>query len=153
MRVTRLIVPIAVAGVVLAGCANAKDAGGSATATPTAVADNGIKDLSAAEIVAKAAQATDAAGSYRVKGEITQEGQRLNADVQIKSKDISGDDHDEPGQGQGAADRDGPLPPGRPGAVEDLRGSGGGDPRHPVQGQVGEDLHVQQGVVRVRDHR
>jgi hypothetical protein len=79
-----------VAGLVLAGCTNAKDPGGSATATTT-VADNGVKDLSAAEIVAKAATATDAAGSYRVKGEITQEGQRLNADVQIKGKDISGD--------------------------------------------------------------
>jgi hypothetical protein len=80
-----------VAGVVLAGCVNAKDAGVGAAPATTAPADNGIKDLSAAEIVAKAAQATDGAGSYRVKGEITQEGQRLNADVRIKGKDISGD--------------------------------------------------------------
>jgi hypothetical protein len=83
-------VPIVLAGLVLAGCTNAKDPGAAAV-TPTKAADNGVKDLSAAEIVAKAAQATDAAGSYRVKGQITQVGHQLKADVRIKRKDISGD--------------------------------------------------------------
>jgi hypothetical protein len=89
VRLVRLLVPIAVAGVVLTGCVNAKDPIGGAV-TPTAVPDNGVKDLPVAEIVAKAAAATDAAGSYRVKGLITQNGQQFNADVQIKSKDLSG---------------------------------------------------------------
>jgi hypothetical protein len=40
--------------------------------------------------VEKAAAATDAAGSYRVTGEVTHEGERLNADVRIKGKDIYG---------------------------------------------------------------
>ncbi len=92
MRLSRLLVLVAVAGVVLAGCANPKDLtpnGGNAPAT-TGPADNGIKDLTAAQIVAKAAAATDAAGSYRVKGEVSHDGQRVNADVRIKGKDIAG---------------------------------------------------------------
>ncbi|GIH10737.1 hypothetical protein Rhe02_88040 [Rhizocola hellebori] len=88
MRFARLLVPIALTSVVLAGCVNTKDPSGGAA--PTTVADNGVKDLPVAEIVAKAAAATDAAGSYRVKGEVTQDGRKLSVDAQIKSKDVSG---------------------------------------------------------------
>jgi hypothetical protein len=86
----RLLVPVAVAGVMLTGCADVKELKPESTPSATAPADNGIKDLSAAEIVNRAATATDAAGSYRVKGEVTHQGQRLFADVVIKNKDISG---------------------------------------------------------------
>lgn len=90
MQVSRLLAPVAVAGLLLTGCADAKEATPGNTPSATVPADNGIKDLSAAEIITRAAAATDAAGSYRVRGEVMHEGHRFVADVNVAGKDLAG---------------------------------------------------------------
>jgi hypothetical protein len=86
VRIARLFVPIALAGLVLAGCA-AKGVAPTASPVP---ADNGVKALSADEILNKATAALNEAGSFRVKGDMTEEGQTFSVDLKIKGKDAAG---------------------------------------------------------------
>jgi hypothetical protein len=85
VRIARIIVPIALASLVLAGCATKKD-----NPTSIAPADNGIKSLSADEILTKATTALNEAGSFHVKGDMTEEGTTVNVDLKIKGKDAIG---------------------------------------------------------------
>jgi hypothetical protein len=76
-------VPIALAGLVLVGCAKTGT-------TPQAPADNGVKALSAQEILDKAIAALTEAGSFHVKGDMTEEGTKINIDLKMKGKDAAG---------------------------------------------------------------
>jgi hypothetical protein len=87
VRIARLFVPIAVAGLVLAGCAAKKDAANTPSPTP---ADNGVKALSADEILNKATAALLEAGSFHVKGDISEEGAKFTVDLKIKGTDAAG---------------------------------------------------------------
>lgn len=93
MRTTRLIPRLLLAGVaataaLLAGCTQ----GGTPGTEPTtpAPASNGVADLSADEILTKAGEALDKATSYRVKGEMTEEGEAVTIDMVVAGEDIAG---------------------------------------------------------------
>lgn len=93
MRTTRFIPRLLLAGVaataaLLAGCTQGGTPGTEST-TP-APASNGVADLSADEILTKAGEALDKATSYRVKGEMTEEGQAVTVDMVLAGDDIAG---------------------------------------------------------------
>jgi hypothetical protein len=90
MRIMRMLVPLALAGALLAGCGGAEDSG-SPDATPGAPAptDNGVEALEPNAIVQKAIAALTAAKSYSVKGEI-KEDQTLGIDFKISGDDLAG---------------------------------------------------------------
>ena len=85
MRIARFFVPIALAGLVLAGCATKN--GGT---TPIVPVDNGVKALSAQEILDKATAALNEAGSFHAKGDVTEEGTTISVDLKMKGKDAAG---------------------------------------------------------------
>lgn len=92
MRVIRILAPLALAGLLAAGCA---EQDGNGTASPSApaassAADNGVANLAPDEILKKAAAALDKAGSYRIKGEVTSDGEKMSMDVKTKGKDVIG---------------------------------------------------------------
>lgn len=89
MRVARVLVPLAVAGMVLAGCGD-RTAGGATWSAPSAPAGNGVADLTADEILKKTNAALKAAGSFHVKGQREDEGSTLSIDLKIKGKDLAG---------------------------------------------------------------
>lgn len=90
MRLTRALVPLALAGALLAGCGDSnQDSEGSGTPT-TAPASNGVADLTPDEIVDKAAAALDAAKSYRMQGDINDEGQTMTLDFKVAGEDVLG---------------------------------------------------------------
>ncbi len=85
MRIARMLVPVALAGLVLVGCAKTPS-----TTASQAPADNGVKALSATEILAKAQAAMTEAGSFHTKGDISQDGQKISIDLKFKGKDAAG---------------------------------------------------------------
>lgn len=85
MRLARVFAPIAIAGLVMAGCAVQKG-----PVTPAAPPDNGVKALTASEILTKATAALNEAGSFHVKGDMTEEGTKLSIDLKLKGKDAAG---------------------------------------------------------------
>ncbi|WP_306207191.1 hypothetical protein [Actinoplanes sp. RD1] len=88
---------LALAGAALAGCGNSDGGGGNAGApapavsTSAAPADNGVAELGADAILAKAKTALRAAGSYRLKGDIVQDGQPMKLDFKVAGKDLAGE--------------------------------------------------------------
>ncbi|NJP34414.1 hypothetical protein [Micromonospora thermarum] len=89
MRVARVLVPLAVAGMVLAGCGD-RTAGGATWSAPSAPAGNGVADLTADEILAKATAALDKAGSFQIKGQAREDGTTMSVDLKVQGKDLVG---------------------------------------------------------------
>jgi len=88
MRITRALMPLALAGVVLAGCGGD---GNRPTATkPPAPTDNGVSALAPNEIVQKATAALEGAKSYQIKGDIDPDGQQMYLHFKISGKDLIG---------------------------------------------------------------
>jgi hypothetical protein len=79
-----LLVPVAASFALLAGCT---DTGPAATPTPTT---NGVEALEADEILERAREALDAAGSYRVKGAGEADGEDVDVDIVISGDDVRG---------------------------------------------------------------
>jgi hypothetical protein len=92
MRLTRALVPLALAGVLLAGCGGGADEGGTPGDAPASLAsaENGVAALEPKAIVDKAVAALDSAKSYSVKGEIASAGQKIGLDVKVVGDDVSG---------------------------------------------------------------
>jgi hypothetical protein len=88
MRITGVLMPLAVAGVILAGCGD----GGprpSATTSP-APTDNGVSALAPDEIVRKAAAALEGAKSYEITGNVDSDGEETYLHLKISGKDVIG---------------------------------------------------------------
>lgn len=94
MRIARFIVPIALAGALVAGCADTSTfnpANNSLSPTPSPVpTSNGVDALEAKEILEKATAALKTAGSYRYKGDFTEEDVTVTMDVKVQGKDLHG---------------------------------------------------------------
>lgn len=84
-------IPIALAAALVAGCGNADDAGTPApAATSASPAGNGIADQTPDEILKQAKAALLSAKSYRLKGDVVEEGENLSLDLAISGKDVQG---------------------------------------------------------------
>ena len=86
MRARLVLVPIALAAALVAGCNTKSD---EAT-TPPAASDNGVASLTADEILARATTALNSAQSFKAKGEITSDGNKVGIDMQFSGKDFKG---------------------------------------------------------------
>jgi hypothetical protein len=89
MRARLVLVPIALTAVFLGGCATSTP-GTSATSSPPGPTDNGISALTPEEILTRAQTALGAASSYRMKGEVTEDGQTAKVDLQNGGENIKG---------------------------------------------------------------
>jgi hypothetical protein len=82
----------ATAALLLTGCQG--DGGGdnapAAAPVSAAPADNGVAALTAEQILERARTAMQGAASFRVKGEMTEDGQAVALDFKTKGKDLSG---------------------------------------------------------------
>jgi hypothetical protein len=83
VRTSRLLISLAAAAILVAGCGSAADQPEVTTTTSRAPAPNGVEKLSAAGIVAKARKAAEQASTVHVKGDITEKGQRIRFDVRL----------------------------------------------------------------------
>ncbi len=88
MRARLVLVPIALAAALVAGCKT--DSGGGGTATPPPATDNGVANLSADEILARATTALASAKSFKAKGDIMSDGTKVSIDVQFSGTDLKG---------------------------------------------------------------
>jgi hypothetical protein len=90
------MVPLALAGVLLAGCGNqdngGTDTGGTDAGAPasSAPADNGVAALEPKAVVDKAVAALGSAKSFSLKGDITTEGKKIGLDVKVSGDDVLG---------------------------------------------------------------
>ncbi|MCU7724263.1 hypothetical protein ODJ79_11105 [Actinoplanes sp. KI2] len=73
-----------------AAAAPTESATATATGTASAAAGNGVAGLTAAEIVTKAKAALKDAKSFRAKGTTTEDGQKLNLDMEVRGTDALG---------------------------------------------------------------
>jgi hypothetical protein len=85
MRARLVLVPVALAAVLLTGCVTK-----AGQTTPTEAPDNGVSALSADEILAKAKTALGAATSFHLKGDITEDNVKSSVDLTYKGKDGKG---------------------------------------------------------------
>lgn len=83
MRPRRLLVSLAATAIVITGCGSTTDSPVSTATTSRALAPNGVEKLSAAGIVAKARQATEQASAVRIKGDVSDSGQRIRFDMHL----------------------------------------------------------------------
>jgi hypothetical protein len=95
MRAARAFIPVALlAAALAAGCNKSNDpgTGGGSTvaATSAAPTPNGVADLAPAEILDKAKTALAGASSFRAKGDINAEGQKIAIDLKSKGNDLTG---------------------------------------------------------------
>ena len=83
-KIAHALFPVLLAVTAVAGCGkiNLKE--------PSGPKDNGVAALSADEILAKARTAMINAGSFRMKGDVTQEGGKLSLDTKRRGGDIAG---------------------------------------------------------------
>jgi hypothetical protein len=88
MRIRYALVPLALAGALLAGCGG--DGGAAPKPKSTAPTANGVSALSPTEILDKATAALESAKSYRIKGDIDSDGQKLSLDFKISGKNLLG---------------------------------------------------------------
>jgi hypothetical protein len=88
MRARLVLVPIALAAALVAGCST--KSGGEGTTTPPAPSDNGVASLTADEILARATTALASAKSFKVKGDATDDGTKVSLDAQFSGKDFKG---------------------------------------------------------------
>jgi hypothetical protein len=93
MRVTHVLVPIAIATTVLAGCGGQADTGNpapSAVATSSSPTTNGVADLAAEEILTKAIAALKKAGSFQFKGDMVNNGEKMSLDLKVQGDNLLG---------------------------------------------------------------
>lgn len=88
MRFGRVLVPLALAGVLLAGCGTNTDEG--RTPADSGPADNGVAALEPDAILAKAKTALVGAKSYSLKGEMTVDKSKMKLDIKISGDDTLG---------------------------------------------------------------
>jgi hypothetical protein len=84
---------LATASMLLSGCGGSDSTepkGGTTTAASQAPADNGAAALAADEILAKAKEALTKAGSFRLAGSATTDGETMSLDFKVAGKDFSG---------------------------------------------------------------
>ena len=86
MRARLVLVPVALAAALLAGCTTSTPQ----TTPTTAPADNGVSALPAAEILNRATTALINAKSFHVKGEVISGGETVKADVQLSGDNGKG---------------------------------------------------------------
>jgi len=86
MRARLVLVPVALAAALLAGCTTSTPQ----TTPTTAPADNGVSALPAAEILNRATTALINAKSFHVKGEVISGGETVKADVQLSGNNGKG---------------------------------------------------------------
>jgi hypothetical protein len=86
MRARLVLVPIALAAALVAGCNTKSDEG----TTPPAASDNGVAGLTADEILARATTALNSAQSFKAKGDMTSDGTKVSIDMQFSGKDFKG---------------------------------------------------------------
>ncbi|HEX6869951.1 MAG TPA: hypothetical protein VF163_02540 [Micromonosporaceae bacterium] len=89
MRVRLALVPVAIAAALVGGCATTGDPAANPSSSTTQTS-NGVADLTADEILAKAKTALAAAKSFHVKGETTEEGAAAKIDMKFAGKDFAG---------------------------------------------------------------
>lgn len=91
MRAARYLIPFAVVAALVAGCDSKSGNGGTGTPTTTpapALTDNGVAALAPSEILSKAVAALQAASSVHIKGDVTNDGQKIGFDLTLtKTKD------------------------------------------------------------------
>ena len=85
MRARLALVPLVAAAALLVGCGTE-----SGTPTTSTLTSNGVETLSADEILTKAKAALIAAKSFRVKGDMAEEGQTVAVDFKVSGSDLSG---------------------------------------------------------------
>lgn len=91
MRLTRALVPLVLAGALLAGCGGTDDGDTpEGASTSSAPASNGVADLEPNAIVDKATAALSAAKSFSLRGQINTDGQQLALDIKVAGQDILG---------------------------------------------------------------
>ncbi len=95
MRARLVLVPVAVAAALLAGCgktASTPDATATTTPASTAPADNGVSSLSGEEIMKKAQTALSSASAYQLKGEANADGGKITIEMKYSDsgKNYSG---------------------------------------------------------------
>jgi hypothetical protein len=83
VRPSRLLVLLPATAILVAGCGPGADSPAITATTSRALAPNGVEKLSAAGIVAKARKAVDRASAVRVKGDVTDSGQRIRFDMRL----------------------------------------------------------------------
>lgn len=87
MRPRLVLVPITMAAALLVGCTSPGPAPMPTTTTPS---DNGVAALAPEEILTRAQSALATATSYRMKGEISNEGQTTKIDLQNGGTNVKG---------------------------------------------------------------
>jgi hypothetical protein len=90
MRIKLALVPLAVAAALLGGCATTNGPAAPTTATTTTPASNGVADLPADQIVAKAQTALGNATSFHIKGTTTDQGTATTLDLTYAGKNVKG---------------------------------------------------------------
>ena len=90
MRFTHLLVPLALAGTLLTGCGGDQADNAGPGGTSNSSTGNGVAALEPAAALDKSLQALKAAGSFSLKGEFTEDGERLDLDVKISGDDVFG---------------------------------------------------------------
>ena len=87
MWFARCALALSVALTLLTGCSTGKGAGSTPTPTPS---DNGVAALVVNEILDRALQALRAAGSFRMKGAMTNDDTELELDLKFRGEDVTG---------------------------------------------------------------
>jgi hypothetical protein len=82
VRTTQLLASLAATATLVAGCGSANDPA-EVTATTSVQPPNGVEKLSAAGIVAKAEKAARQASAVRIKGDVTENGERIRFDMHL----------------------------------------------------------------------
>ncbi|GAA0798878.1 hypothetical protein [Spirilliplanes yamanashiensis] len=90
---TRTLALAAAAAVLLTGCQRTGDAGSPApvaSATQPAAAGNGVAELAADEILQRSQAAVERAESFRMQGDLSNEGERMTFDFKTDGRDLTG---------------------------------------------------------------
>jgi hypothetical protein len=85
MRLSKLLVPAVATIALLAGCTGSPEP--TPSPTPTT---NGVEELEAEEILRRATEALDEAGSFRLSGTGEQDGEATEVDIAVSGKQMQG---------------------------------------------------------------
>jgi hypothetical protein len=90
MSARLLLVPIAIAAVLVTGCTTSAAPGSGSTPSASAQADNGIAGLSAEEILDKAKTALAGAGAVHMTGTTFSDGEKITIDYRLFGENFAG---------------------------------------------------------------